>query len=102
MGLEETPIVQGRWFINRAALSLVLAGSVLGALASVPATAAAPDGKESCYGVALKGHNDCSAGAHSCAGQSKMSYDKADFKYVPAGTCSKMHPHGHMGSLTPT
>ena len=30
-----------------------------------------------------------------------MSYNKADFKYVPAGSCAKMHPHGHMGSLTP-
>ena len=30
-------------------------------------------GKEKCYGVALKGHNDCAAGAGtSCAGTSKV------------------------------
>jgi uncharacterized membrane protein len=87
--------------MNRVALSVLIAGSVLGALAVAPAAAAPPEGKESCYGVALKGHNDCAAGAHSCAGQAKTSYNKADFKYVPAGSCVKMHPHGHMGSLTP-
>lgn len=89
--------------MNRQTLGLVFAGSIASALVAVslPASAAPPDGKESCYGVALKGHNDCAAGAHSCAGQSTMSYSKADFKYVPAGTCATMHPHGHKGSLTP-
>ena len=85
-------------------VGLILAGSLACALAAAvatPASAAAPEGTEACYGVALKGHNDCAAGAHSCAGMSKSSYNKADFKYVPVGTCSKMHPHGHMGALTP-
>jgi len=89
--------------MNRQTLALVLAGSVASALAgaTLPASAAPPEGKESCYGVALKGHNDCAAGAHSCAGQSTASYSAADFKYVPVGTCKVMHPHGHKGSLTP-
>ncbi len=57
-------------------------------------------GKEKCYGVALKGHNDCAAGAGtSCAGTSKVDYDGKAWKYVPKGTCETMKtPHG-MGSL---
>jgi uncharacterized membrane protein len=82
---------------------LTLAGAVAAALAAVPlaAQAAPPAGKEACYGVALKGHNDCAAGAHDCAGKATASYSGADFKYVPAGTCAKMVTHGHKGSLTP-
>jgi len=89
--------------MTRHALTVALAGSIAAALAAaaIPASAAAPEGKESCYGVALKGHNDCAAGHHSCAGMSTRSYDSADFKYVPAGTCATMKVHGHKGSLTP-
>jgi uncharacterized membrane protein len=89
--------------MNRQTRGIVLAGSIASALAAatLSASAAPPEGKESCYGVSLKGHNDCAAGAHSCAGQAAKSYDKADFKYVPVGTCVKMHPHGHMGTLSP-
>jgi len=90
--------------MNRKNLSLALAGSIASALAAayaLPASAAAPEGKESCYGVALKGHNDCAAGAHSCAGQSTASYSASDFKYVASGTCATMKVHGHKGSLTP-
>ena len=52
-------------------LSITLAASIAAAIAAYAATASAapPAGKESCYGIALKGHNDCAAGAHSCAGQ---------------------------------
>ena len=90
--------------MNRKTLSFALAGSIASALAAayaLPASAAAPEGKESCYGVALKGHNDCAAGNHSCSGQSTASYGRADFKYVAAGTCATMKAHGHKGSLTP-
>ena len=88
--------------MNHRTLALVLAGSVAGALGVASlAQAAPPAGKESCYGVAVKGHNDCAAGAHSCSGQSKSNYNAADFKYVPEGTCEKMSVHGHKGSLTP-
>jgi len=86
--------------MNRNPIALAIAGA-LALAASSPAYAAAPDGQESCYGVALKGHNDCAAGAHSCAGQSKSSYSGKDFKYVPAGTCATMKAHGHKGMLTP-
>ncbi len=82
-------------------LTLAIAGSLVSALASIAVPAAAADSKEKCYGVALKGQNDCAAGKHDCAGKSTMSYDKMSFKLVPTGTCTSMKtPKGH-GSLTP-
>ena len=82
--------------------TLALAGSLASALASLAAPAAfAADNKEKCYGVALKGQNDCAAGKHDCAGKSTANYDEMSFKLVPAGTCVGMKtPKGH-GSLTP-
>ncbi|HET6374691.1 MAG TPA: DUF2282 domain-containing protein [Methylocella sp.] len=58
--------------------------------------------KEKCYGIALKGQNDCaSKGVNSCAGQSKVDYEGTAWKYVPKGTCETIKtPHG-MGSLKP-
>ncbi|MBL8337124.1 MAG: DUF2282 domain-containing protein [Rhodoferax sp.] len=57
---------------------------------------------EKCYGVAMAGKNDCAAGpGTTCAGTSKMDYQKNAWKNVPAGTCVSIKtPHG-MGSLTP-
>jgi len=84
-------------------LTLAIAGSLVSALAAaaVPASAADTTGKEKCYGIALKGQNDCAAGNHKCAGMSKVDYDKASFKLVPKGTCATMKtPHG-MGMLKP-
>jgi len=82
-------------------LTLAIAGSLASALASIAVPAAAADTKEKCYGVALKGQNDCAAGKHDCAGKSTMSYDKMSFKLVPTGSCVSMKtPKGH-GSLTP-
>ncbi|KAA1175418.1 DUF2282 domain-containing protein [Rhizobium tropici] len=82
-------------------ITLAIAGSIASALASVAVPASAADSKEKCYGVALKGQNDCAAGKHDCAGKSTMSYDKMSFKLVPTGTCTSMKtPKGH-GSLTP-
>ena len=58
---------------------------------------------EKCFGVALKGHNDCYAGASTtCAGTSTVNYQGNAFKLVPTGTCTSITtPKGH-GSLTPT
>ena len=82
-------------------ITLAIAGSIASALASVAVPASAADTKEKCYGVALRGQNDCAAGKHDCAGKSTMSYDKMSFKLVPTGTCTSMKtPNGH-GSLTP-
>jgi len=46
--------------------------------------------KEKCYGVALKGKNDCKAGAGtSCAGTSKIDHQGNAWSMVPKGTCEK-------------
>ena len=56
---------------------------------------------EQCFGVALKGKNDCFAGAGTtCAGSSTADYAGNAFKLVPTGTCvATKTPKGH-GSLT--
>lgn len=55
--------------------------------------------KEKCFGVALKGQNDCAAGpGTTCAGTSTKDYQGNAWKLVPAGTCetteSKTSPTG--------
>lgn len=57
---------------------------------------------EQCFGVALKGHNDCYAGAGTtCAGTSTTDYQGNAFKLVATGSCTAMTtPKGH-GSLKP-
>lgn len=57
---------------------------------------------EKCFGVALKGQNDCYAGpGTTCAGTSSVNYQGNAFKLVPTGTCTTIStPNGH-GSLTP-
>lgn len=83
--------------------SLMIAGALAAGLAAQFATPANAAGQEKCYGVALKGQNDCAAGAGTtCAGTQKIDYQGNEFKLVPAGTCGAMHlPGGRMGSLTP-
>lgn len=79
-----------------AAASAALAAAAL--LATSPAVAAgeAPSAKEKCFGVALKGKNDCAAGpGTSCAGTSTVDYQGNAWKFVPAGTCVQQG-----GSLT--
>jgi len=81
INLEEYPM-------NRRTASLAIAGSLLSALALSTMPAAADDAKEKCFGIALAGQNDCAAaGANSCAGTSKVDYDKAAWKLVPKGSC---------------
>lgn len=61
-----------------------------GAALTTPA-AAADGAKEKCYGVALKGKNDCAAGpGTSCAGTSTTDYQGNAWKYVAKGSCVKM------------
>ncbi len=71
----------------------------LGAALTVTSAPAQASDKEKCYGVALKGHNDCKAGAGTtCAGTSKVDYQADAWTMVPAGTCeqtvSKTSPTG--------
>ena len=81
--------------------AVALAGAVGAAMASFAVPAAAAEAMEKCYGVSLKGQNDCAAGAHSCAGTSTIDYDGQSFKLVPAGTCTTMETPLGPGSLTP-
>ena len=57
---------------------------------------------EKCFGVALKGANDCFAGAGTtCAGTSTADYQGNSFKLVAKGSCEAMTtPTGH-GMLKP-
>jgi uncharacterized membrane protein len=91
---------------TKASSALAFAGIVAGAMTMLSASAnagpVANDGtKEKCFGISLKGQNDCAAGAHSCAGTSTIDYDPASFKLVPKGSCTTMSTPGGMGSLEP-
>jgi uncharacterized membrane protein len=81
--------------------TLALAASIATALTLISAPASAADtSKEKCYGVALKGQNDCAAGAGTtCAGTSKIDYQTNAWKLVPAGTCTTMTTPNGMGTL---
>lgn len=51
---------------------------------------AQPADKEKCYGVALKGKNDCAAGpGTTCAGTSTRDFQGNAWKLVAKGTCLK-------------
>lgn len=78
-------------------VTLALASSLASALATIAMPAAAEDGKEKCYGIAMKGQNDCAAGpGTTCAGTSKIDYQQNAWKLVPTGTCVSMKtPNGH-------
>ena len=74
--------------LSAATLALAL-GSAL-SIAALPMNAHAADDMEKCFGVALKGKNDCAAGAGTtCAGTSKLDHQANAWKLVPKGTCEK-------------
>lgn len=76
-------------FPTVSAASLALALGTALALSGAAQTAQAAD-NEKCYGVALKGKNDCAAGpGTSCAGTAKADHEGNHWKSVPAGTCEK-------------
>src|SRR5271155_4791913 len=89
--------------------STILASAVATALASVVAAAPPAGGqaakaapKEKCYGVALKGQNDCAAGpGTTCQGTSTVDFQGNSWKFVQGGTCASIVvPGGKHGSLT--
>lgn len=83
--MSKTPSAQ----ITTAAALAVALGAAL-TLAHNPAYAQDDKDKEKCYGVALKGKNDCKAGAGTtCAGTSKVDYQGNAWSLVPKGTCEK-------------
>jgi uncharacterized membrane protein len=74
-------------YASAAGLALALGAALT--LAASPAAAQTPE-KEKCFGVAMKGKNDCKAGAGTtCAGTSKMDYQGNAWSLVPKGTCEK-------------
>jgi uncharacterized membrane protein len=89
-------------FVMTKVSPIALAASVATALALTGAPASAETAaQEKCYGVALSGQNDCAAGAGTtCAGTSKVDYQKNAWKLVPTGTCTTMKTPNGFGSLT--
>lgn len=86
----------------------VISGLALaGALSTVLGTLAAPavaqgSTKEKCFGVSLKGKNDCAAGpGTTCAGTSKIDYQGNAWTLVPKGTCTSISTPYGPGSLEP-
>jgi uncharacterized membrane protein len=77
--------------------------AALALTASQNAAAQSAPTQEKCFGVALKGQNDCAAGpGTTCAGTSKVDYQGNAWKLVPNGTCtSLMLPGSRTGSLRP-
>ncbi len=87
--------------MDRRSINLALAGSLAAALSLLAIAASAKDAaKEKCYGVALKGQNDCAAGpGTTCAGTSRIDYQGNSWKHVPKGTCTTMTTPFGPGSL---
>jgi len=84
------------------AATLAAALALLAAPVSAQEMGGEKAGKEKCYGVALKGQNDCaSKGVNSCAGQSKADYEGTAWKYVPKGTCETIKTPKGTGTLHP-
>jgi uncharacterized membrane protein len=92
--------------------SLVVASAVSTALATLaaagPLTKAEVDAavaakKEKCFGVALKGQNDCAAGpGTTCQGTSTVDFQGNAWKFVQGGTCTSIVlPNGKQGSVKP-
>ena len=89
---------------RRIVTTAAMAASLGAALALVSTTAAAADpAMEKCFGVAMKGKNDCAAGpGTTCAGTSMREHQGNAWSFVPMGMCektaSKTSPTG-MGQL---
>ncbi|MGS0757013.1 BufA1 family periplasmic bufferin-type metallophore [Roseateles sp. GG27B] len=69
--------------------AIALAMALGAAFTALPAAAQTAD-KDKCFGVALKGKNDCAAGAGTtCAGTSKVDHQTNAWSLVPKGSCEK-------------
>ena len=73
-----------------AALSLAIGVAMTLSAATAHAADGADKQMEKCFGVAMKGKNDCAAGAGTtCAGTSVKDNQGNSWKHVPRGTCEK-------------
>ncbi len=80
---------------------LAIAGAMTAAIAgtAIPAAVQAAE-MEKCFGISLKGQNECAAGeGTSCAGTSTMDYQGNAWKLVPKGTCATTETPLGPGSL---
>ena len=92
---------------SKKALAAAVASSFATALAMI-ATPAFSGPKptqptmDKCFGIALKGNNDCAAGpGTTCAGTAAADYQSNAWKYVPKGTCATVITPKGRGSLEP-
>ena len=95
--------------ISTAALASAIATALASYAVAAPMTdaevkAATDAGKEKCYGVALKGQNDCAAGpGTTCQGTSTVDFQGNAWKFVQGGTCESIEvPGGGHGMLQPS
>ncbi|HKH81438.1 MAG TPA: DUF2282 domain-containing protein [Methylovirgula sp.] len=87
--------------ITTLASSLAAALSLVSVQASADPKPAQPQ-MDKCYGVSLKGQNDCAAGAGTtCAATQPVDYDGSHWKYVAKGTCETIKTPKGAGSLKP-
>ncbi len=88
---------------SKRGMLLAIAGAMTAAIAG--ATVAQPTqaaDMEKCFGVALKGQNDCAAGeGTSCAGTSTIDYQGNSWKLVPKDSCATTETPLGNGSLEP-
>ena len=86
------------------AIAALIASSAFAApLTKAEEQAAVSAHKEKCYGVALKGQNDCAAGpGTTCQGTSTVDFQGNSWKFVQGGTCTSLAiPGDRHGSSTP-
>jgi len=92
---------------KKALAHATIAGSLATALAMIAAPAFAgpkppQPTMDKCFGIALKGDNDCAAGAGTtCAGTANADYQGNAWKYVAKGTCDTIKTPKGTGSLEP-
>ena len=90
---------------HKITMSLAIAAALSSALATAAVSTSAQAGaKEKCYGVSLKGQNDCAAGAGTtCAATAKvdgLSSALDQVKLVDQGTCVTTQTPFGPGSLS--
>ena len=98
--------MSARTAVSSTILASALATAIASLASAAPMTkeegaAATAAGKEKCYGVALKGQNDCAAGpGTTCQGTSTVDFQGNAWKFVRGGTCTSIVvPGGKKGSL---
>ena len=85
--------------------SAVTAAAIASTAFAAPLTKAEADAaiaahKEKCYGVALKGQNDCAAGpGTTCQGTSTVDFQGNSWKFVQGGTCA--YSSSRVASMAP-